>query len=102
MMAKYAALKKTSDSLREDSKKPFGEDLKAKKMSKITVAAPDEKSLAKGLSKAQEILKAKFGEMGLEEDEMSEETEGEEIDCPACDNEGCEECYESEEEVTEE
>lgn len=88
-----AALKKTSNELREDSKKPFGEELKAKKLSKVTVAAPDEKSLVKGLSKAQQLIKEKFGDLGLEEDEMEEDHE----DCPMCDNEGCDECVEEEE-----
>ena len=66
MLAKYAALKKTSDSLKEDAKKPIGDELKAKKLSKVTVMAPDEKSLEKGLTKAQELLRAEFGEKGLE------------------------------------
>lgn len=96
LLAKYAALKKTSDSLKEDARKPIGEELAKKKMNKVTVMAPDEKSLEKGLTKAQELLKAKFGEMGLEEDEMEEMDEE---SCPMCSGEGCEECeHEMEEE----
>ena len=72
LQAKYAALKKTSDSLKEDTRKPFAEELGKKKLSKVTVMAKDEKGLEKGLTKAQELLKAKFGELGLEEDEMEE------------------------------
>jgi hypothetical protein len=63
-----------------------GEKLKAKRLSKVTVVAPDEKSLEKGLSKAQQILKAKLGEkLGLED-------KGEEEACDYCESEGCEHC----------
>lgn len=98
LMAKYAALKKTSDSLREDSKKSFGDDLKSKQLSKVTVMAKDEEGLKKGLSKAEELLRAKYGEKGLSEEDMEE---SEEVDCPACDNEGCDECFEEESESEE-
>lgn len=90
LAAKKAMLERMSKNLREDSKKSFGDELKSKKMSKVSVIAPDDKSLAKGLSKAQELIKAKFGEAGLSEDEMSEDEEYE--DCPICEGEGCEEC----------
>lgn len=106
LLAKYHALKKTSDSLKEDSRKPIADELKAKKLSKVTVVAPDEKSLKKGLTKAQELLRAKFGDLGLEEDEM-EEAEEELEPCAVCDDKGCPECYgeeaseESEEDVPE-
>lgn len=100
---KKAMLQKLSQDLREGSKKSFGDELKSKKMQKVTVIAPDEKGLEKGLSKAQQLLKAKFGEMGLEEDEM-EEMDGEESsehECPMCSGKGCGECEEEEEELAE-
>lgn len=79
-----------SKGLRDSSYKGIGEGLKGKKLSKVTVAAPDEETLEKGLTMAQKLIKAKFGEKGLSEDEMEEEVEHE--DCPICEGEGCEEC----------
>lgn len=98
--AKIAALKKTSNELKEGTRKGLGEELAKKKVSKVTVIAPDEKGLAKGLSKAEELLKAKFGEKGLSEKDMEESDEGEELEheCPMCSDEGCEECSEMDEE----
>jgi predicted methyltransferase len=103
LAAKKEMLQKMSKDLREDAHKGIGEDLKTKKLSKVTVMAPDDKSLAKGLSKAQELIKAKFGEKGLEEDTMDELDEEAEETCPECDGEGCEACeYEDETEDSEE
>ena len=87
LAAKKAALQGMSSKLRDESRKPMGEELGKRKMEKITIMAPDKKGLKKGLSKAQQILKAKFGEMGLEEDEMDymdEAAEMEEGSCPVC------------------
>jgi hypothetical protein len=96
-LARLEMLKKMSKDKSGEMYSPVGDKLKEKKLSKVTVIAPDKKGLEKGLSKAQQILKAKLGEkLGLEDGE--EETEEE---CPACDGEGCEEC-EAEEESDEE
>lgn len=81
LKAKRAALLGMSSKLREDSRSPMKEELGKRKMQKVTVIAPDKKGLTKGLSKAEELIKAKFGELGLEEDEMEEIAEG---DCPIC------------------
>lgn len=103
LAAKKAALKGMSSKLREDSRKPMGDELGKKKMEKITIMAPDKKGLEKGLSKAQEILKAKFGELGLEEEEMEEmDSEGSEDDkCPICED-SMKDMHEHEEEEEEE
>lgn len=102
-MAKKMMLEKLSKELRDGSHKPIAEGLKGKKLSKVEVIAKDEKGLEKGLSKAQQLLKAKFGDAGLSEDEMEDvdseeysEEEEEEIDesCPICDGEGCKACEE--------
>lgn len=95
LQAKKEMLQKMSKNLHEDSKKSFGDELKAKK--KVIVEAPDDKSLEKGLSMAQKLLKAKFGDAGLDEESMEEADSEMDEDCPACDNEGCEECTEMEE-----
>ena len=92
MLAKKEALQNMSKSIKEDSRKPMSDELKAKKLQKVTVMAPDEEGLEKGLSKAQEILKAKFGKLGLDEDEMEDMDEHME-NCPICGaEEECEHC----------
>lgn len=101
LAAKKEMLQRMSKGLRDDSFKGIGDELKSKKMSKVTVVAPDDKSLAKGLSKAEELIKAKFGEKGLEKDAM-EEADEELEDCPECDGEGCEACDPEEMEESEE
>lgn len=73
----------------------IGEGLKGKKLSKVEVIAKDEEGLKKGLSKAQEILKAKLGEDSSDSDEEEEE------ECEACKGEGCSHC-ESEDEYSSE
>lgn len=97
--ARFEMLKKMSKSKSSEMHEPsIGEALKKKKMSKVTVMAEDEEGLKKGLTKAQQILKAKLGEkLGLEnedESEESDEEEDEEYSCPACEDAGCEECEE--------
>lgn len=79
---------------KEMNEPTLGKKLSEKKLSKVTVIAKDKK----GLSKAQQILKAKLGKL-LDED-ASEEEETEE--CPLCEGEGCEECEEEAEESDEE
>jgi hypothetical protein len=91
--ARFEALSKMSKDKSGDLFGPkVGEKMKAKRLSKVTVMAEDEKGLAKGLTKAQQILKAKLGDMFDEKDE-DEEDEGE-YSCPACEDEGCEMCEE--------
>jgi hypothetical protein len=62
----------------------YGDELKG--MKKVTVAAPDEEGLKKGLSKAEQLLKMRSGmDMDSEDEEESEE------ECEGCE-EGCEHC----------
>lgn len=85
LMAKKAALMGMSSKLKDETRSPMKEALDAKKKMKVSVIAPDEESLEKGLSKAQELLRAKFGELGLEEDEMGDlEEDYEDGMCPHC------------------
>lgn len=99
-LARLEMLKKFSKSKASEMHEPtVGENLKKKKLSKVTVMAEDEKGLTKGLSKAQQILKAKLGEKLLGKDE--EESEEEYEDCAECEGVGCEVC-EDEEEADEE
>jgi hypothetical protein len=56
-------------------------------LKKVTVAAPSEEGLKKGLSKAEQLLKMRSG-MDMEDSE--EESEDEE-ECEGCE-EGCEHC----------
>lgn len=98
--AKKLMLQKMSKDLRDSSNKSIGDELKSKKK-----PSPEMKELPKekALSKAEMLLRAKYGEMGLSEDSMedseddSEDSE-EEAHCPACENTGCKECEETEEE----
>jgi hypothetical protein len=62
----------------------YGDELKG--MKKVTVAAPDEEGLKKGLSKAEQLLKMRSG---MDMDSEDEEEYGEE--CEGCE-EGCEHC----------
>lgn len=93
--AKAEMLKKLSSMMGDERHSGLGEGLKSKKMSKVTVMAPDKVSLAKGLSKAQEIIKRKTGEDYATPDENMDaaladhEFEGEK--CPYCED-GCEVC----------
>ena len=97
LMAKMDALKGMSSALKEDSKKPMGEELQKKKMERVVVEAPDKAGLLKGLTKAEELIRAKYGEMGLDDKSMSssepsvdmgddeeEEMEGMDDACPMC------------------
>lgn len=94
--ARFEALSKMSKDKSGDMFGPkVADKMKSKRLSKVTVMAEDEKGLAKGLTKAQQILKAKLGEMFDEKDE-DESEEAEEHSCPACEDEGCAECEEEE------
>jgi len=83
LQAKKDALMGMSSKIKDEARSPLKDELGKKKMS-VTVVAPDEKSLQKGLSKAEEILKAKFGKLGLDEESMEEAEEGSEDSCPIC------------------
>jgi hypothetical protein len=81
--AKMASLKKLSGKSRDESNKGIGEALKSKKLKKVTVASPTEEGLKKGLSLAEKLMQAKFGEQEEEDsEELDHECEGE--DCPYC------------------
>lgn len=77
----------------------LGEKLKGKKLSKVEVIASDKEGLKKGLSKAQQILKAKLGEEVLGEEDSEDESVEE--PCEHCEGSGCKHC-EGEEEDSEE
>ena len=94
MDARKEMLSKMSDGMREDSKKSIGDSLKSKKLEKVTVVAPDKKGLAKGLSKAEELLKAKFGDKGLSDEDMEDISPI----CPECKGAGCDVCDEESDE----
>ena len=108
--AKKLMLQKLSKDLKDTSNKNIGEDLKKKKLSKVEVIAPDDKSLEKGLSLAEKLLQKKFGDKGLSKEDMEEETDGDDFhddeeseeeeeaeECPYCKGKGCPECSEEEE-----
>ena len=93
-MAMKKSLMQLIDMMDELESEDYGDKLGS--MKKVTVAAPDEKSLMKGLSKAEQLLKMREGmdsegeeeeEEFEEESEESEESEGE---CEEC--EGCPKC----------
>lgn len=94
-LAKLEALKSLSKKKSSELNEPKADILKKKKLSKVTVIADDKKGLEKGLSKAQQILKAKLGK--LLDDESEEETEESEHECEECEDAGCEYCEEEEE-----
>lgn len=93
--AKKLMLSKLSKDLRDTSHKSKEDVFKAKK--KPAAEEPKEKVL----SKAEQLLKMKYGEAGLSEEEMEDSEHEHEEDCEVCDNEGCEHCEESEEEAEE-
>lgn len=92
-LARMEMLRQMSKSKAGEAHKGIGDLLKGKKVQKVSVIAKDEEGLEKGLSKAQQILKAKLGEKLLddEDEEMEEE-------CEHCAGKGCEECEEEDEE----
>lgn len=90
-LARMEMLKHLSKKKSSEMHEPKADALKGKKLSKVTIIAKDKEGLEKGLTKAQEILKAKLGKIFDEADE--DETEH---DCESCKDEGCEECSEEE------
>jgi hypothetical protein len=98
LKAKSEMLKMLSKMMSDDMYSGMGDELKSKKMSKVTVAAPDAEGLKKGLSKAQEIIAAKMGK-GEMKDEYDMEDE---YACEKCEGKGCPMCEESEEEESDE
>lgn len=89
--ARMEMIKKLAKEKVSEAHSGLGEALKGKKLSKVEVIAKDEKGLEKGLSKAQEILKAKFGD---KVDETEDESAEDEELCDACEGEGCPVCKE--------
>lgn len=87
--AKKAFLQKLAGKTRDEQYEGIGKALKGKKLQKVTVAAPDKEGLKKGLSLAEKLLKAKYGQDADMDEEKSEE---EYESCPACDGEGCKAC----------
>ena len=95
LKAKSEMLKMLSKMMSDDMYGGMGDELKSKKLNKVTVAAPDAEGLKKGLSKAQQIIAAK---MGKGEDELEDEYDMEdEYACEGCSGKGCPMCEESEE-----
>lgn len=94
--ARLAMLKAFSAKKSSEMNEPKAEVLKKKKLSKVTVIADDKEGLEKGLTKAQQILKAKLGKL-IDEKEEDETEEISEHDCEECEDEGCELCEEEEE-----
>lgn len=90
--ARFEMLKSLSKKKGSELHESKGEELKKKKLSKVTVVSDSEKGLEKGLTKAQEILKAKLGKLLDSEEEIEEE------DCAECEGEGCGACEEPAEE----
>lgn len=107
-MAKEMMLKKLSKLMHDDMYGEFGDGLKSKKLNKVTVMADSPEGLKKGLSKAEQIMRAKLKDGSLKdeydmEDEYAseEESEEEEESCPVCKGKGCKACEEESEEDAE-
>jgi hypothetical protein len=89
--AKLEMLKMLSKMMSDDGHEELGKGLEGKKLQKVTVAAPSSKGLAEGLSKAQQILKAKLGDKSMESES---EDYSEEAPCEECEGKGCPMCEE--------
>ena len=83
LKAKSDMLKLLSKEMSDDQHSPLKEKLAGKQMSKVTVMSDSPKGLAKGLSKAEEILKKR--------DSMLSPLESEK-DCKDCKGSGCPLC----------
>ena len=70
--------------MKKEGKKDLFEGKMPKKMEKVTVMADSKEGLVKGLSKAEQIMKAKLGEKAYEEAEGEDEMEGEEMEEKEC------------------
>jgi hypothetical protein len=99
LKARMEMLKRLSKDKHSELHTGLGDKLKTKKLSKVEVIAKDEKGLEEGLSKAQQILKAKLGD---KVDETEDPAEDEAELCDACEGEGCEYCEEPSEEESDE
>lgn len=99
-LAKKKMLEKMSGDIKDKMYGSLGDELKGKKLSKVTVASDSPEGLKKGISLAEKLLAKKFGQSDKKEDK-SEESEEMEHSCPMCEDEGCEECEEVEEEEAE-
>jgi hypothetical protein len=96
LLAKKHALMGMSSKIKDDTRMPLKDGLAEKKKIKLVIEAPDKAGLVKGLSKAEEILKKKFGELGLSEDSMDDMDEMSGEGCPIC-GESIEDMHEHEE-----
>lgn len=98
--ARMEMLRKLSKDKHSELHSGLGDKLKGSKLSKVEVIAKDEKGLEAGLSKAQQILKAKLGD---KLDSLDENVAEEIAECEECEGEGCPHCEEeeSEEEISE-
>lgn len=94
--ARLEMLKKMSKDKSSEMNSGLGDMLKGKKLSKVEVIAKDKEGLKKGLSKAQQILKAKMGDEFLKGDEVDESEDDSMEECPRCEGEGCEACSDDE------
>jgi hypothetical protein len=63
---------------------------KKKEMSKVTVMGDSPKAVEEGLSKAQQIMKAKLGKDAMMEDSEEESEEEDKEVCPMCKKMPCE------------
>lgn len=88
-MAMKKSLMQLIDMMDELEGEEYGDKLGS--MKKVTVAAPTEEGLEKGLSKAEQLLKMRAGmdseESEDEEGEEEESCEGCEEGCPMCEGE---------------
>ena len=99
LKARMEMLRKLSKDKSSEMHSGLGEGLRSKKFSKVEIIAKDAKGLKEGLSKAQQILKAKLGNNVDKSEDLSDDKEAL---CDACNDEGCELCEEEAEELNEE
>ena len=98
-LAKEMMLKKLSKLMSDDMYGDLGEGLKSKKLSKVTVVSDSPEGLKKGLSKAEQIMRAKLNKGEVKDEyDMEDEFPMSEESCPVCKGKGCKACEESEEE----
>lgn len=77
--------------MKSEGKKGLFEEMMPKKadMQKVTVMSDSPEGLVKGLTKAEQIMKAKLGEKSYESDEDETEEYEEKKMCPMCKNKPC-------------
>jgi hypothetical protein len=88
-------LKSDMVGMKKKGKKDLFEGKMPKKMDKVTVMSDSKEGLMEGLSKAEQIMKAKLGDKSESKDESKEESKGK-PKCDMCDMDPCE-CEECEE-----